>query len=467
MTKLMTTLTIAVIASILVVGGFVASPEAYSTYGGWYDDDDCDDWNHGYDDDDDCGNDEPKDPCDCEKPDTLKFIFSTPSTEINSEFRIEIYKKINYIGNDDKKLTSIADVTNMGDYQIESSSFGKDKLNSNTVFAIYKIVDNADDELVSSIEIHTSCSQDLYIGQIVSDGGYDLEITDGLRNGETSISASDPLTCGDEPEPEKTGTIVVRNTITKDNGGQATFEDFSYKVTDESGTDYELIRDTLDPSIHVGEVPKGPYILSQTIASTITESYTEVLITGDKKCPSTTNESFMIKKDKTVSCTIYNDDNGDGVTGGPGGIIFQNNSMEIEFGVDGMPIDDKDSCDNLVTDSDGDGIEDTPVSPCVQVVGEDGNIGIVDSALTSTTTIVLFSVIEATLSQDGAEDAECNQERIIPHDSSSDILKDQNSGNSLIDNPTDNLMVLLGCSALQPDNIYKVNYIMIDPDFGS
>jgi len=336
MTKLMTTLTIAVIASILVIGGFVASPEAYSTYGGWYDDDDDDDCgNNGYyghdDDDDDCGNNEPKDPCDCEKPDTLKFKFTTPDSETSNEFKIEIYKKLNYIGNEDKKLTSIADVTDMGDYQIESSSFGKDKLNSNTVFAIYRTVENADDVLVSSIEIHTSCSQDLYIGQTESDGGFTLEITDGLRNGETSISASDPQTCGDEPEPEKTGTIVIKNALTNDNGGKAVFEDFSYKVTDELGVDTPLVRDTLDPSIHVAEVPKGPYILSQTIAPTITETYTEVLITGDKKCPTTTNESFMIKKDKTVSCTIYNDDNGDGVEQIEPGNIFHVGTVKFDI----------------------------------------------------------------------------------------------------------------------------------------
>ena len=454
MTKLMTTLTIAAIASILVVGGFVASPEAYSTYGGWYDDDDdCGYGYHGYhdDDNDDCGNDKPKDPCDCEKPDTLKFRFTTPDSETSSEFKIEIYKKLNYIGNEDKKLTSIADVTHMGDYQIESSSFGKDKLNSNTVFAIYKTVENADDVLVSSIEIHTSCSQDLFIGQIVSNEEYSLEITDGLRNGETSISASDPLTCGDEPEPEQTGTIVIRNTITKDNGGQAIFEDFSYKVTDESGTDYELIRDALDPSIHVGEVPKGPYTLSQIIASTITESYTEVLITGDKKCPATTNESFMIKKNKTVSCTIYNDDNGDG-SGGPGGIVFQNNSLMVK-------LDEKetlDSCDHYEN-----GIK---TDPCIEIINSDGTIAIVDSELKSTTTIVLFSVAQEDFENPntfGAEDPLCQQITIIEHDRDSNILRDENF--ELPVDPTENLIVLLQCANMDNSLVYNVNYVMINP----
>ncbi|WP_371503613.1 hypothetical protein [Nitrosopumilus adriaticus] len=454
MTKLKTTLTISAIASILIIGGFVtATPNAFSTYGGNYDDDDCDHGYYGYNyDDDDCGEDVPKDPCDCEKPDTLKFKFSTPSSEIDSEFRIEIYKKINYIGNEDKKLTSIADVTNMGDYQIESSSFGKEKLNSNTVFAIYKIVENDDDDLVSSIEIHTSCSQDLFIGQTESDNGYSLEITDGLKDGKTSISASNPLTCGDEPEPEKTGMIVIRNALTKDNGGEAMLEDFSYKVTDELGTTFDLVQDSLDSSIHVAEVPKGSYKLNQKIASTVTESYSEVLITGDKKCPATTNESFMIKKDKTVSCTIYNDDNGEG-SGGPGGIVFQNNSMEIRLG----NTNTLDSCDVFI-----DGVQ---KHPCVEILSDNGNIGIVDDELTSTTTIVLFSVVQKDVNpMEGAKDARCELERIIAHNNVQFLM--DNFGEAPA-NPTDNLMVMLECSEMDDDKDHKVNYIMIDPTFGS
>ena len=456
MTKLMTTLTIAAIASILVVGGFVASPEAYSTYGGWYDDDDDDDdcgnGYHGYH-DDDCGNNEPKDPCDCEKPDTLKFRFTTPDSETGNEFKIEIYKKLNYIGNEDKKLTSIADVTHMGDYQIESSSFGKDKLNSNTVFAIYRIVENADDTLVSSIEIHTSCSQDLFIGQIENDGGYSLEITDGLRNGETSISASDPQTCGDEPIPEQTGTIVIKNALTNDNGGVAEFEDFTYKVTNEIGEETELVRDSLDPSIHVTEVPKGAYILSQTIASAEPDSYTEVLITGDKKCPATTNESFMVKKDKTVSCTIYNDDNGDG-SSGEGGIIFRNFSMQVKLG-------DKDmanSCDAIPNAADK--------NSCIEIVNPlEDTIAIVDSALTSDTTIVLFSIIEANqLETDlGAPSPSCSVSAIVQHDKDSFFLTDQSDNDTLPTNPSTNNVVVLKCVGMELNSVYNVNYVMIDP----
>jgi hypothetical protein len=441
-------LTVSVIASILIIGGFVTStPNAFSTYGGNHDDDDdhddCDNGHYGNNHDDDCDN-EPKDPCDCEKPDTLKFILSTPSAEINNDFRIEIFKKLDDINNPDKMLYEIAGVLNGEERHIQASNFGKDKLNSNTVFAIYRVVDN---ELVASMEIHTSCSQSLYIGQIVMDNGYALEITDGLKNGKTSISASDPLTCGDEPEPEQTGTIVIRNTLTKDNGGEATLEDFSYKVTDELGIETNLDRDLLDPSIHVAEIPKGTYTLSQTIASAVTGTYTEVLITGDEQCPDTTNESFKIKKDKTVSCTIYNDDNGDG----SGGIVFRNFSMKVQLDA---PMDN-DSCDQFADAADKD--------PCIQIVNfENGDIAIVDSSLVSTTTIILFSVAQESLDiMDGALEPDCSQDRIIRHNSTSDSLEDHN-GDPIM-NPSDNLVVLLQCPGMATDQVYNVNYVMINP----
>jgi len=337
MTKLMTTLTISAIASILIMGGFAtATPNAFSTYGGYNDEDDdhddCDNGNH-YNHDDDCDNNMPKDPCDCEKPDTLKFKFSTPGDQTTSEFRIEIYKKLNDIGNPDKELTRIVDITNTGDYQIESSSFGKDKLNSNTVFAVYKIVENYDDELVSTMEVHTSCSQSLYKGLTIMDSGYSIEITDGLKDGETSISESDPLTCGDEPEPVKMGNIIVKKTITNDNGGDAEASDFTITLTNVDANDeFILVHDQEDPTLNVNEVPVGTYKLSETKSDDVTTAYTTVLISGDTNCPSTLDESFKIKKGKTLSCTIYNDD--DFVAGGNEGnaptvkITVQVNNLE-------------------------------------------------------------------------------------------------------------------------------------------
>ncbi len=468
MTKLMTTLTISAIASVLIIGGFAtATPNAFSTYGGGHhnnDDDDCDNWNYGYyhnEDDDDCDNNPPKDPCDCEKPDTLKFKFSTPSGEINSEFRIEIYKKLNDIGNSDKKLMSIADVTNsLEDYQIEASSFGKDKLNSNTVFAIYKIVEDQEDVLVSEIEIHTSCSKPLYKGMTVMDNGYSLEVSDGLKNGKSSISESNPITCGDEPEPKQMGRIVIRNALTVDNGGNAAFTDFTYKITDvDSGNPFDLIQDENDPSLNEVEAPKGTYTLSQIITPEITESYTQVLITGDKKCPSTLNEPISIKKGKTISCTIYNDDNGDGGSG-EGGIIFRNFSMQVQLGNNTAA----NSCDAIPNAIDK--------NACIEIVDPSaGRIAIVDSALTSDTTIVLFSITEANKFQtaEGALTLDCTVEGIVKHDKEAKLLQDgtidEEEPGVYPTNPSSNNVVVAKCGTMMANEVYNVNYIMIDPLF--
>jgi len=437
MTKLMTTLTISAIASILIIGGFAtATPNAFSTYGGGHhdDDDDCDNWNYGYyHDDDDCDNDPPKDPCDCEKPDTLKFIFSTPSEEINSEFRIEIYKKLNYIGNEDKKLTSIADVTNIGDYQLESSSFGKDKLNSNTVFAVYKIVEDYDDELVSSMEVHTSCSQPLYKGLTIMDNGYALEITDGLKDDKTSISESNPMTCGDEPEPVEMGRIVIRNALTVDNGGNAAFTDFTYKITNvDSGDPYDLIQDMDDPSLNEVEAPKGTYTLTQMIAPEITESYTEVLITGDKKCPSTLNEPISIKKGKTVSCTIYNDDNGDGSVGA--GVVF--NPTNLTF---------SGNSEQTVECSEPNGgyLETTP--SCINYDGT--SIFVTDVELTPTA-IIVWSLVQSPIPME-LSPPQCSLEGL------------QDTGSSI---GSDNVLtfVLVCPNGLVEDENYALNFALIE-----
>lgn len=310
MTKLMTTLEISTIASILVIGGFaIAAPNAYSTWGGGGDDDDdCGSSYYGNH-DDDCDNDKHDDPCDCEKPDTLKFIFSTPSEEVASEFKIEVFKKLDHIDNPDKKLTSIIDVTHDIEYQLQSSSFGKDKLNSNTAFAIYKVVEGLDDELVASMQIHTSCSQPLYKGLVVSNNGYSLGITDGLKKDKTSIPEFDPLICEDETKPKKMGKIIVKKAITNDNGGNAVPADFTITLTDvDTNEEFILVHDQNDSTLNVNEVQVGTYKLSETIADTVTGTYTTVLIAGDTKCPAMVDESFTIKKGKKISCTIYNDD---------------------------------------------------------------------------------------------------------------------------------------------------------------
>jgi len=435
-----------------VIGG-CTTQNVYSTW----DHDNEDDCNYGYN-HDDCDSETNDDPCDCEKPDTLKFIFSAPSVEINSEFRIEVFKNLNDINNPDKKLTSIVDVMDQVEYQIQSSSFGKDKLNSNTVFAIYKIVQNQDDELVALMEIHTSCSQPLFKGLTVSNNGYSLGITDGLKKDQTSIPEFDPLICEDETKSAKMGKITIRKTITNDNGGNAISDDFSIMLTNiKTNEEITIIHDqdeSTNPLVNVNEVPAGTYKISESIADTVTGTYTTVLITGDDRCPSMLEEEFKIKKDKNITCTIYTDDNGNGSVG-PGGIVFRNFSMKVQLDSELL----YDSCDQYTNVADKD--------PCIEIVNsENGDIAIVDSSLVSTTTIVLFSVAQEQLDlTEGAPEPDCTMDRIIKHNSISRSLED-NNGNLPV-NPTDNLAVLLQCPGMDFDKVYNVNYVMIDPTMQS
>ena len=138
--------------------------------------------------------------------------------------------------------------------------------------------------------------------------------------------------CDDEPEPEKTGTITIRKAITNDNGGEATVEDFVITLTNvKSGEKIQLIHDQEEPSMNINEVPTGTYTLNETIADHIKGTYTTVLISGDNKCPSMTNEEFKIKKNKHISCTIYNDDDGNAGGDIEPGVIFHFDSVKFDL----------------------------------------------------------------------------------------------------------------------------------------
>jgi hypothetical protein len=286
MTKLMTTLTISVIASIMIIAGFVAAPNVYS------------DKNH---------NDVP-DECGCEKPDTLKVQFNAFNAPSEDFFKIEIYKKLDD-RNDPNKLP-LWTFDNVPQKHIEGEPIvisavvaGKDKLESNTAFVVYNMDDI--DNPVALMEIHTSCSKPLYKGlEVINNDGYSLEVIDGLKGDTTSIPISEPQSCEDK-RSKITGIISIRNAITNDNGGTGTPEDFVISVMNiETNISYQLIQNVNHPSISEKDIPTGTYKINETGP----EGYTTVLIAGDTDCPSMTNEVFAIKKGKTISCTIYNDD---------------------------------------------------------------------------------------------------------------------------------------------------------------
>ncbi len=360
--KLRVSLTITTIASIMIIAGFVTASDAFSSK----------------------NNDVP-DECKCEKPDTLKVKFTAPNELPSTDlFKIEIYKKLDDRGNPDKLLGIPIDNVKSGDPLMIVASFGKDKLESNTAFVVY----NNLEEVVAEMEIHTSCSKPLFITMTVFDvndpnNGYSLEVTDGTIGGDTSIPEFEPNSCEDEKK-KSTGTITVRKALTNDSGGEAKFEDFEIKVTNVNTNDdpfvldpFEIEPGMFDYSINVKDVPAGTYTLSETVV----QGYTTVLIAGDTGCPSMVNEEFTIKKNKNLSCTIYNDDDGTGDNGEiePGNVFhvgtakFDNESGDVVG-----------SCD----------IEDLEL-PCMFVDGmrlinivpalESGQVGI--------STLVLFSTV--------------------------------------------------------------------------
>jgi len=443
MTKLMTTLTISTIASIMIIGGFILAPDAYS------------DKNH----------DDVLDECSCKKPHTLTVLFEAPDdAPIDATYRVEIFKKLDDRDNEEKQLGPHILVVDNGNITIFASNFGKDKLESNTAFVIYEVDGEYDDvndvysdKLVSLMEIHTSCSKPLFIDMIVddsetTDNGFKLIVKDGLSGDNpamTSIPIGEPLTCEDKKQ-KSTGTITVRKAITNDNGGTKEAKDFVITLNDvETGDIIEtLVQEDLDVPIFTATVPAGTYKLSETG----TEGYDIVLIAGDTYCPSMVDEPFTIKKNKNLSCTIYNDDKDDG-SGGSGGIVFQNESLQVQLDANML----NDSCDQYT-------IKEKNITPCIEIINKNsGDIAIVDSALISSTTIILFSVAqEEQLDSDtGALNPNCSQFTIIRHDKQVFTLQDDDLSFPTI--PTEHLVVVLQCANMDPSKVYNVNYVMIDP----
>ncbi len=426
------TLTISVVASILVIGALIASPGAYSTN----------------------DNDE-LDECSCEKPDTLKVKFNAP---VAGDFKIEIYKKFDD-RNDPKKLPlqtffGVPQATDEDSHLVISAiMFGKDKLESNTAFVVYKVevdsVSNVTEEIVAEMEIHTSCSKPLFVGKTVMDNQYSIEVLEGTKGGNPSIPIDEPLTCEDK-KPKKMGSITIKKALTNDNGGTAKFEDFTITVTNVDITEETTEETTvdIDPLLGIGvkDLPAGTYKLNEILPDPSKGTYTTVLIAGDTGCPSMLGEVFTIKKNKNLSCTIYNDDNFDSSTGGTGGIVFQNKSLQIL-------IDPNHDGDTVVSDSlDSCSVEPRP-DPCIEILDKLGSqIAIVDSSDVASTTIVLFSVFaDVTESNPMSSEPACDLEQLISH--------------SVITGDEDDtiLAIVLACSDINSGTIYNVNYVLINP----
>jgi len=202
-----------------------------------------------------------------------------------------------------------------------SQNYGKDKLNSNTVFRVIERTSGTDDVEIDVVQIHTSCSKPLYMGQIVAgdNGIITLEVVDGTLLGDSILPDNVSEKCTDNKNPKHTATITLKKAITNDNGGEITdpltfTENFLPKIDGVDVSFGETITITT----------KEPH----TISEAEVVGYSFVLIAGDTDCPSMLGEEFTVKKNKDITCTIYNDDNGDGSTGGDG-VAFGFNGLQF------------------------------------------------------------------------------------------------------------------------------------------
>jgi len=251
-------------------------------------------------------------------------------------------------------------------------------------------------------------------------------------------------------------TITIKKVITQDN----TNENQEIDLEDEDQNPFHFYITSTEPSsvpieiiMENQEVPPGTYTLSEEEVGS--DNFDFVLITGDDGCPTMVEnmEEFTLDSGEHLTCVIYNEDDADASSGG-GGIIFRHFSMQVKLGDNMMA----DSCDKIPNPTDK--------NSCIEIVNpNDDQIAIVDSALTSDTTIVLFSVIEAgQLETDlGASSPSCTVSAIVQHNKNSFFLKDQSDGDSLPTNPSTNNTVVLTCIGMDPNSLYNVNYIMVDP----
>jgi len=415
------TLTISVVASILVIGALIASPDAYSAK-----------------------NNDVLDECKCEKPHTLTVLFDAPDgAPIDTTYRVEIFKKLDDRDDEGKQLGDSILVMDNGNITVFASNFGKDKLESNTAFVIYEVDAPEDADPVALLEIHTSCSKPLFKDMVVDDSettnnGFKLIVVDGLSGDPAlpSIPIAEPIACEDEKK-KSTGTITVKKALTNDNGGTAIFSDFEITVTNENGDPFDLVQ-IGESSIFSIDVPAGTYKLSEILPDPDSKgTYTTVLIAGDTGCPSMLEEVFTIKKNKNLSCTIYNDDKSTG-SGGLNDFVFQKKSLKIDHADDTL----HQSCKAIPTPS-----------PCIEII-DSANIAIVDPKLESTSTIVLFSVFGEVTSTSIIDSAPaCVMSRLIPHENIPSAGPAAGT----------TLSVILECANFDTPNVYNINYVFINP----
>ncbi len=278
-------------------------------------------------------------------------------------------------------------------------------------------------------------------------------------DGSIELEKGDKAECIVTNTKIKPATITLKKVITQDNTNsdmeipEAEIKDhFKFYITNIQLGSVPILIDENNE-----EIPPGTYTLKEVIDEEYEDVFDFVLITGDDDCPTMVEdmEEFTLDSGEHLTCVVYNEDDKDTPSSDGGGIIFRNHSLKIQMDAKTS----NDSCDKYPNADDK--------NACIEIIDpSDDTIGIVDSALTSDTTIVLFSVIEA--DQLGttfeAETPTCVISAIVRHDNTvSAYLKDETDMDSTPENPSENNVVVLSCIGMDPSLTYNVNYVMIDP----
>lgn len=128
--------------------------------------------------------------CDCTKPTIFIVRYNTSIEEqALGPVDIEVYKKVDHIGNPEKLLAFFPGVVNDVLIEINSELFlndPEDEVHSSTVYSITR-----GGAPVAVINIHTSCSQLLFIDQVFADGETSLTVVSGFdEEGQPSLPSA-------------------------------------------------------------------------------------------------------------------------------------------------------------------------------------------------------------------------------------------------------------------------------------
>jgi hypothetical protein len=277
-----------VLSTILITGGLTIAPVAYSAGSGDDSHGGCGDDSHGDDSHGDDCNPEPD--CDCKKPTVFSVIYNGPGVEgvdvgPDAEVTVEIYKKVDHIGEKDPLLT-IEGIFDGEFIIIDSNVYGKKKIHSSTV---YRVIQN--DAEIAIISFHTSCSQPLFIGDMHSDGPVTVTVESGVdHKGRQSIFLPvDPI-CNEVPST----TLEVRKVLSPE---------------DDLGT-FILQIDGVDMTAEIGnggttgevDVTPGPHTVGEIAGvGTVLDEYNDT-IGGDCNADGT----IILEEGDNAVCTITN-----------------------------------------------------------------------------------------------------------------------------------------------------------------